>query len=222
MSGIETLGLLASATQLAAYIIRISSSISEIYHRIQDAPKRIQEHTKQIRQLLDTAKLIQNHELLQREEINAHLDSTVGQARLLSETLAQVKGQYIDSRSLKRYWKILNGHRERDILSSFVRLEQEKSALLLCISLAHTDLLANIQGNLDLSHDSIETFMATPNNGQRRSVSLVSRLIFSKSLSGMLIQASLGKPCRPATPAMRIVVETLSERWPKTHLAIEH
>jgi len=153
MSGIEVIGLLASAAQLAFYTINISDLVSEIYHRVQNAPKRIQEHIQQIGQLISTARLIEKHELLQTDNINAHIISTLHQAKLLSATLDKVKGEYLQRSPLRRYWKLIKGGTEREILANFERLEKEKSSLLLCISIVHTDLLGNIRGNLDLSTD---------------------------------------------------------------------
>ena len=149
MSGVEVIGLLASLSQLAVHSKNIYASISEIYHRIEDAPKRIQEHAQQLGQLIDTAVLIKKHALLQTDNIKIHIVSTLDQARLLSAKLDKVKGDYLSGPSIKRYWKIIKGERERAILSSLERLEQEKGALLLSISIAHTDLLGNIKGHLD-------------------------------------------------------------------------
>ena len=171
MSGAEVFGVVAGASQLAVYIARISASIAEIYRHVHNAPKRIQEYTEQIRKLLDITKIIQDHGLLQRRDISIHLFSTIDQAKLLSETLTRLKKHYIDSRSLKRYWKILKGDREREILASFVRLEQEKVALLLCMSVAHTDLLADIQNNLSGPQDRASASMPGTNKRQKRSVS---------------------------------------------------
>lgn len=160
MSGLEVFGLLASAAQLATSSINIVTSISEIYHRVQDAPKRIQKHTQQTSQLIDTTKLTEKHELLQTEIIGVHIKSTLTQAILLSAVLDRVKGDYICGPVIRRSWRLLKGSRDREILSSFKILEQEKSALLLSISVVHTDLLGNIRGTLQSPSDNHPVSMA--------------------------------------------------------------
>ena len=154
MSGIEAVGLLASVSQLATYTINICTLISEIYHKIQNAPKIIQERIQQLEELIVTTRQIKNRALLHTENISAHIQSTLHHAKVLYTTLDKVKQDYLCSNLLRRYWKILKGDREKEILASFKRLEQEKSALLLNISVVHTDLLGNIQGNLELSSDN--------------------------------------------------------------------
>ncbi|KAL6713117.1 hypothetical protein ACLMJK_009238 [Lecanora helva] len=151
MSGIEVVGLLASASQLAAYIVKISRSVFEIYCRVQNAPKRIQEHTEQIEQLIATARLIQKYRQLHTNNVNAHTVCTLKQARLLHEILVKVKEEYGCETSLKRHWRRLKGTCEKEILAGFERLEKEKSALLLSISLIHTDLLLEIKVSLEAS-----------------------------------------------------------------------
>lgn len=150
MTGVEILGLLASLSQLAAYTINITTSIAEIYHRVQDAPQRIQQHIQQISHLIDTARLIEKHRLLQTDSICAHVNSTLDQAIQVCRIVDKFKGDYDRRSSIRKYWTALKGTKEKEILASLKRLEQEKSALLLCISIVHTDLLGNLQGNYDL------------------------------------------------------------------------
>ena len=165
MSGVEAIGLLASVSQLAGHALNIYSSISEIYHKIQNAPRIIQEHAEHIKQLIDTAELINGHKLLQTDCINSQLISTLKQARLLSATLDKVKKDYLRGRVVRRYWKIVKGDREKEILASLKRLDQERSALVLCISIAHTDLLGTIQESVAPSID--RSFASVPSLWQR-------------------------------------------------------
>ena len=161
MSGVEVIGLLASVSQLAGHALNIYSSISEIYHKIQNAPRIIQEHAEHIKHLIKTAELINEHELLQTDCINSQIISTLNQARLLSATLDKVKRDYLRGRVVRRYWKIVKGDREKEILASLKQLDQERSALVLCISIAHTDLLGTIRESIvppiDRSFASVPT-----------------------------------------------------------------
>ena len=145
MSGIEIVGLLASASQLALYSIKITTCLSEICQQVQEAPLRIKQHSDQIKQLVSTAQLVERHHLLQTVQVHAHIEATLKQAKTLSATLEQLTKDYSRG-TIRRYWKILKGAKEKEILANFDRLEKEKTALLLCISVAQTDLLGSLQG----------------------------------------------------------------------------
>ena len=140
MSGIELVGLLASASQLVIYSIKITTSLSEIYQRIQDAPLKIKQHSDQIKQLIDTSEFVRQHPLLQTDQVHIHINATLEQAKCLSTVLEQLSKDYTRG-SIRRYWKILTANKEKEILANFDRLEKEKSALVLSISVAQTDIL---------------------------------------------------------------------------------
>lgn len=149
MSGIEVIGLLASASQLALYSLKITTSISEIYRQIQEAPKKIRQHAEQLDQLLKTAKLIQFHPSLQTVAVDDQIKTTMKQAIKLASLLERVRADYSRG-SVRKYWKILRGRHNKEILDSFEALEKEKSALQLCIAVVNTDLLRSIQDDINL------------------------------------------------------------------------
>ena len=147
MSGLAALGVVASASQLAAYGIKIATSVSQIYKDIQDAPRQIREQSKQIRELIELTTLIEQHKVFQSPIILPHLEATLLEARALYGILRGVAANYAE-KSIWRYWKLLNCNHENQILAGFNKLEREKSALTLCISIIHTDLLCSIQGRV--------------------------------------------------------------------------
>ena len=140
MSGIEILGVLASTGQLLSYSFKITRSLNEIYQRVQDAPKRISQHSIQIKQLISTTELIQEQQVLQTAPILTHINATLVQAESLCAILEQLTEDYSRG-SIRRYWKILTATKEKEILANFDRLEKEKSALILCISVTQIDLV---------------------------------------------------------------------------------
>ena len=140
MSGIEIVGLLASAGQLLSYSFKITRSLNEIYQRVQDAPKRISQLSIQIKQLINTTQLIQERQVLQTALVLTHINATLVQAESLCTILEQLTEDYSRG-SIRRYWKILTATKEKEILANFDRLEKEKSALHLCISVAQIDLV---------------------------------------------------------------------------------
>ena len=141
-------GLLASTTQLAAYTISITTSIHEIYHRIQDAPRKTQCDIRRLSQLLHATHLIKSNRLLQTAIISTQVQKALCVAQTLAELLEKTKREYSHD-PVSKYWAIMIGRRDKEIAESFERLEQEKSALLISIQIAHTELLGNIQTGVD-------------------------------------------------------------------------
>ena len=181
MSGVEAIGLLAGGAQLAFYTLHIATQLSEIYHRVKDTPRRIQQHTHQIKQLASTAQLIEDHSLLQNDNIKAHVNSTLCQAKQISATLEGVKRDYSQGLFIRRYWKTVKGRREKEILATFEGLEKEKTALLLCISLVNTDLLGTIQGSRTYCQDLSAVYTSCSDN-KKSDVSLSKHILLSDQM----------------------------------------
>lgn len=142
------MGVLASATQLAAYSVKIVSYLSQIYKEVQGSSPRIKEHITQLRELTQTAIRIEQHKSLHSSAIYTQLHNTLAEARALSDILTNIASNYTGT-SIWGYWALLRGVGEREILARLNKLEREKSNLGLCISLVHTDILGNIQDSLD-------------------------------------------------------------------------
>lgn len=169
MSGIEIIGLVASASQLALYSIKITTCLGEICQRVQNAPARIRHHSDQLRQLVSTAQLVQEHRLLQTAHVHAHINATLEQARTLSAILEQLTIDYSRG-SIRRYWKILKATREKEIQANFDRLEKEKIALILCISVAQTDLLGQGIHKLEMAEKEARQPSVVAEEGNRVSL----------------------------------------------------
>lgn len=147
MAGAETLGIIAGATQLAAYSIKIVLHIDQIFAEVRDSTSRMREHLNEVKQLIEVTTLIKQHNSLRTPIIHAQLQKTLLEARSLYNILSETTTKYSD-RILWCYWDFLRGVGEERILSSLTKLEREKSTLTLCISLGHTDILLNIQGSI--------------------------------------------------------------------------
>lgn len=186
MSGVEIIGLLASLSQIVIHGLNITTSISEIYSKVQDAPQRIQQHKGQVGELIEIARFIDRHKLFQDVNlgvyVNTHVNATLSQAKALSIVLDQVQSEYSHG-SVRRYWKALKGGKEKEILVNLERLEQEKNALQLCIALFHTELLDNIQGSLDeLSQESAAVMPLKKVRESRRAVSCLIGILASEGI----------------------------------------
>ena len=140
MAGIEIVGFLASASQLVLYSIKITACLFELCQQVQDAPLRIRQNSDQITQLISTAQLVEENHFLQTAYVLNQTNATLKQAKNLSAILQRLTEDY--SRGpIRRCWKLLTGTKEKEILAIFDRLEKEKSALILCVSVAQTDFL---------------------------------------------------------------------------------
>lgn len=90
MSGIEVVGVLASASQLAAYSIKIASHLCQIYSEAHDSSQRIKAHITQVRELIETAIRIEQHRFLHLSAIYAQLHKTLAEARALCNILMEI------------------------------------------------------------------------------------------------------------------------------------
>ena len=154
MSGAEALGVIASATQLAAYGIKIALFLHDISKKVHNAPAQITAYVSHIRHLIETTTLIEQHESLQSSIIHTQLQTTLLEARSLYNVLKKLAERYTGN-SIRKYWISTFTCGDREILTAFTNLEREKTTLGLCVSLAQTDLLLNIQSSLnrDMSNE---------------------------------------------------------------------
>ena len=178
MSGIEALSVVASSSQLAAYAIHIALHFGEIGKAARLLPARTREHQGQVRELIETTTLIERHQALRSPAIHAQLQSTLAEAQSLYAFLSDITTKYTQN-PLYRYWCIIKGLNEEEISARFNNLEREKSALRLCISVVHTDILVAIQ-------TSVESFSSTKTerqmeHGSHKEIQNVSYLLFSCS-----------------------------------------
>jgi superfamily II DNA or RNA helicase len=157
MSGLEFLGAFASAIQLAEFGIKITTVLLETLERLQSYPAQLECHICQVKQLLETTRLIERNRGLQTDIVHSHLNSTLVVAADLQTALEQFAIDYLHKSVRRRFWKIaLKGAlQEKQIALRFERLEREKSALIFCVTVVHADALANIQGGVELLVDVI-------------------------------------------------------------------
>ncbi|KAL8743581.1 MAG: hypothetical protein Q9184_008094, partial [Pyrenodesmia sp. 2 TL-2023] len=148
MSGIATLGVLASVTQLAAYSIKIVLHLDEIYAAFQNTSARTKGHFKQIKELIEITTLIEQQKNLWSPAVNRQLQATLSEAQILYDLLRELASKYSQN-SIWKYWSILSRVAENQIQSSLDNLERQKSTLRLCIDTVHTDLLLSIKGSID-------------------------------------------------------------------------
>lgn len=129
MTGLEVLGAFAAASQLAQQGVQILSFL----RGIRGVPESISKKSVQLERLLDITELVKENPALQTPLIDSILSKCVVETRTLQGILEKVTVDVTDGR-IKKLWKSLEGTiKEKQVLSSFAKLEQEKSSLALCI-----------------------------------------------------------------------------------------
>jgi hypothetical protein len=167
MSGLEFLGILgvaASVGQLLDCSLRLVSSVSEVYSRVKDAPEMVLYYTAQISQLVETSREIQQDcELQHKPMVDVHVNATLAEAVKLQRIIDRVLSDYTEGSSQKRVWKKALGSQEKRIISSFERLEKEKTALILSISFSQTGTLRKIHNGVEELKKTISTTVIMEN-----------------------------------------------------------
>lgn len=133
MSGIEILGAVAAAIQLAETGLKIVKLISSLPSHVEGAPTWIKRRQAQIQHLVEIARIIQSSSALQTSLVQSLLESCSREAKELEAILADL---VIDPAmgTFARYWKAAGSVRkEKRIAAICDRLEEEKSAITLCI-----------------------------------------------------------------------------------------
>ena len=101
MSGIEAIGVLASIGQLLEFGLKITSLINDVYIRIKDAPEKVLLHTAHIKQLVETACLIQEESELQNPIVHSHVRATLEEAAKLQRILERMVVDYTEGSGKK-------------------------------------------------------------------------------------------------------------------------
>ena len=126
----EALGAPAAAFQLA----QTGAQIVEILSKIHNAPTWVKDRQTQVQGLINMAKLISNNQSLRTALLQSLLNGCLKDATRLNNLLIGLSAKEEDGK-IVRYWKsIVTVSKENKILGIFARLEEDKSALALCIA----------------------------------------------------------------------------------------
>jgi hypothetical protein len=134
MSGVEILGAVASAVQLADTCMKIAICAIDLFSRVRDAPETIRKRIVAVEQLVEIARLIQHNPSLQTSLIASVLNRARADADQLFEILTKIDAQLTAGKVVK-YWKALEGvTKEKRILAMCDRLQENKASLTLYIA----------------------------------------------------------------------------------------
>ena len=134
MSGLEVLGVVASAAQLADTCLKIATCAVDLFNRIRDAPETVQKRLEEVKQLTEIARLIERNPSLQTPLIASVLTRARADADQLFKILIKIDVQPAAGKVVK-YWKGLEGvTKEKRILAICDRLQENKASLTLSIA----------------------------------------------------------------------------------------
>jgi len=85
---------------------------------------------------------------VQNPAVKLQLDSALKEAEFLVNLLECALRDYTRGSLARRMYNAAKGEKENDIVTSFKRLEQDKSSLIICVVLANTATLTSLQGDL--------------------------------------------------------------------------
>lgn len=149
MSGLEVIGIIASASQLVRYVLEIIDYTGNISTLVKGTSCPFQQHKEHLETLVTAVQTIRQTPLLQTRLIKSHLDSLLDRTEVLRSHLERYT-VVVPRRSLSRIWTALLAHKaEGQILKDLATLEREKSNLLLCITSSYGFILHEIKESTD-------------------------------------------------------------------------
>ena len=149
MSGLEVLGAAASAIQLADAAWKVSKLFSSLSSHVEDAPSSILKRKAQIEYLAEIARLIDDSPMLQTDLIASLLRACVPEIRDLEGLLSKLVDGATSGR-IARYWRAVGGIQHEKRISAICEcLEQEKTAIILCIVSVDASVPSSLQDYFD-------------------------------------------------------------------------
>jgi hypothetical protein len=134
MSGLEVLGAVSGAVQLVEAGLGIIKLLHILCSTLHDAPTSMKRRTVQVEHLIQVARVIEQNPSLQTTLIKSLLLNCVGKSKELECILAHLTAS-LDAGKVEKYWKALGGVMKEKRISDLCKsLEEEKSAIVLCIA----------------------------------------------------------------------------------------
>jgi hypothetical protein len=150
MMALEGLAVAASATQLAAYGLSITSFIAAQYDKLQSLPQQYEEYSLQLKLLVNTSTSISRNPALQTPEVQVHLAAILDEVKALQALLCAPALDFTNASFIRRYWGAVNqSHEQRKVALHLQRLEQKNKVLCLLITSMNAEQLYSVKGGVD-------------------------------------------------------------------------
>ena len=149
MSGLEVIGVVASASQLVRYILEIIDYTQTIWIFTKGASCPFQQHREHLESLISAIRTIRQTPSLQKPVIENHLKALLKITEPLCAALRRYSTDLPRSPVRKFLAALQAGKTEVQILKDLASLERQKSNLSLCISSLHGIALHQIKEKMD-------------------------------------------------------------------------
>ena len=134
MSGLEVLGIAASAVQVAQVSLAIVTCLTSLFHQVRDAPKTVQTRLFHVQTLFEISRLIASVPQLQTAEVDSVLRSCARDAEELREILRGLLDEN-DKSKMKKWTNAFRGiMSEKNVIDLLQSLEVGKTSLALCVA----------------------------------------------------------------------------------------
>lgn len=145
MSGVEVIGIIASASQLVRYLLEIIDYTQTVSVLIKSASCLFQQHRQHLENLVSTVEDIRRIPCLQTSLIETHLETLLSRTASLRHTLKPFSRVSQQTALGKICTAIQARKAEGQILKDLNILERDKSNLILCITSSYGNILHGIQ-----------------------------------------------------------------------------
>lgn len=134
----------ASVAQLIRYTITLVTAISDLHEQIEGRPALLRQRTRQLESLGSTVEAVSKNSWLRTPIIREHIDIIRARVQYLTSLLEKEINQQKQGLARKYFRVWLGTSKEQKILDILSDLESSKSALLLSIAEAQTQISGNI------------------------------------------------------------------------------
>ena len=146
----EVIAGVASVAQLIRYSISLITAISDLHQQIQGRPALLRQRIRQLESLGNTVESVSKNSWLRTPLVGEHIDFILARVQYLTGLLEKEKEIAQQRQGLARkYLRVWFGvSKEQKILDTLNDLESGKSALLLSIADAHTQISGNLHKSI--------------------------------------------------------------------------
>ena len=144
----EVVAGVASVAQLIVNAITLVTAIADLQEQIEGRPALLRQRVRQLESLGNTVEAVSKNSWLRTPTIREHIDIILSRVHYLTSLLEKeiTRQKQSLARKYLRVWLGASG--EQKILDAFTDLESGKSALLLSIAEAQTELTGDIHNTL--------------------------------------------------------------------------
>jgi hypothetical protein len=130
---LSILGAAAASAQFLKQGFDLNKFLWDLYSKMKDAPESIRNQIVQIEQLIGLSRLFLENKSLQTDSVASILSTCLLRAQEFRNLLKKTAATDADGRFVRVHQSLTAVMKEKEIAAPFVKLERDKSSLILCI-----------------------------------------------------------------------------------------